>query len=109
MTGPEEKPGATHEETEQIIVRLLREGIASHDAQYREKWGRDPSPELSDVQIEGSYPDTRVKLLVVNKSRGCQEWQGWSIWKDPDFVGPRGAHYGPAYISGQIMMLARGG
>jgi hypothetical protein len=108
MTRRDEQPGATHEETEQKIVRMIREGIASHDAQYRQKWGRDPSPDLSDVQIEGSYPDTWVKLLVVD-GHGRAEWQSWAVWKDPDFLGPDGGHYGPAYISGQIMMLARGG
>ena len=94
---------------ENHVYELVKGWAEVHDRLQKKHHGGTPI-EIREVELDGSYPDTAIRLRYYEEARDRESWSAFPIWKSEAFFDENGQQKAtPERIAGDILMLARGG
>jgi hypothetical protein len=116
------KINAFNREAEEVFPRVERRALENYLAELVKGFGLEYDrmqavnrlkPErwvLLDVEVQGEFPDTCLRIKFRQTVREEEGWQSAAIWKDPTFFdrefNPR---MEPADMAVDILTMFRGG
>lgn len=94
---------------ERHVLELVREYAPEQERAEEIQDGEPARYQIDQVELEGEYPATRIRLRRTDRRTGQEIVIKHPIWADDSFRNAHGKMYDPTRVAGDILMLARGG